>query len=166
MRDPETMMWLNNIYCNFCDPVDFLKKNYSCCEILVTNLLILSCNCNNKGEVRCSKLPRRWFLKHHLWPDPSGSVRVVLFRNLLCGIQVVYSACACWSAVACVGGGFLHKERWWYLSLLLEQKCFPQAITSCFILIVNFPQDCVSWKGRTINQMLVIGLHVFEHNLI
>lgn len=47
MQDPETMTWVN-IYCNFCDPVDFMKKYYSCCEILVANLLILSCNCNNK----------------------------------------------------------------------------------------------------------------------
>lgn len=95
----------------------------------------------------------------YLWLSKSGVVQKSVVWH------TGSSFCACLpSAVACVGGGYLHNERQWYLSYFLEQKHSPQAITRCFVLVVNFPQDQVPWKGRTISQMLIIWLHVFEHN--
>lgn len=33
MKDCETMMWITSIYFYYCDAMDFVKNNYSCCEI-------------------------------------------------------------------------------------------------------------------------------------
>jgi len=33
IQDHEIMMWIINTYFYYCDPMDFVKKNYSCCEI-------------------------------------------------------------------------------------------------------------------------------------